>query len=116
MDTVLARVALEPAPSATLLAALALLLLPIATALLPLAVAEPSIRHFSSSLPLNATQVALPPICTDCAVALPLMPNPNTRPSATASSAGVACVASRRWSTTPPLLLSEEASSEATTN
>ena len=114
MDTVLARVALEPAPSATLLAALALLL-PIATALLPLAVAEPSIRHFSSSLPLNATQVALPPICTDCAVALPLMPNPNTRPSATASSAGVACVIAALVDD-PPLLLSEEASSEATTN
>ncbi len=112
----MARVALEPAPSATLLAALALLLLPIATALLPLALAEPSIRHFSSSLPLKATQVALPPICTDCAAAVPLMPTPTARPSATASSAGAAWVASRRRSTTPPLLLSEEASSEATTN
>ncbi|MNT43112.1 hypothetical protein D3C72_1795630 [compost metagenome] len=106
---------MEPAPSATLLAPVALVPAPIATALLPLALAVPSTAHLSTTLLLSTTQFALPPISTDCAEAMPVIPSPIAKANAAASRAGAASVALRRWSTTPPDE-PEEASSEATTN
>ncbi|MNX30598.1 hypothetical protein D3C86_607680 [compost metagenome] len=113
----MARVALEPAPSATLLLAEAVLLLPMATALLPEAVALPSTTQLSITLLLSTTQLALPPTSTDCASAAgatAAMPTPSVNAMAADSSEAARASVDRRWSMTTPAdwLL---ANSEATT-
>ena len=108
---------MEPAPSATLLAAEAVLLLPMETEFAPDAVALPSTRQLSITLLLSTTQLALPPISTDCArtsCAAPASPTPSVNAMAALSSELLRAPSDRRWSMTTPgdWLL---ANSEATT-